>query len=377
LDWACLLTPLNQKLYEPPPAGDGYSLFMFFTGMLFLKGVLVSLAGPTPNYAIQHVLSTRSPREAALENMMMALVSLAPRFLLIAGITVLGLVFFTPELSQMGAKVDFEKILPNVVNKYVPIGFKGLILAGLLAAFMSTFVSTVNSGAAYIVNDIYRRYLRPNAPAQRYVILGYICSAGIILLGIAFGFVTVSVHLVTKWIVSALVPAFVAPNVLKWHWWRFNGYGFFAGMVSGTAAAILVPLLIPHLHDVTLFLFVLVISFLASVVVCLLTAPESDEVLMSFYRTVRPWGYWRPIYLKLQAANPAFQKNQDFRRDLFNLAVGLVWQTSMVTLPIYLVIQQYGRMWLSLLVFVLTSLILKFTWYNKLGPGQMYMPDSQ
>ena len=53
-------------------------------GMLFLKGVLVSMAGPTPNYAIQHILSTRSPREAALENMVMAVVSLAPRFLLIA-----------------------------------------------------------------------------------------------------------------------------------------------------------------------------------------------------------------------------------------------------------------------------------------------------
>jgi len=49
------------------------------------------MAGPTPNYSIQHVLSTRSPREAALENMMMALVSLAPRFLLIAGISVIGL----------------------------------------------------------------------------------------------------------------------------------------------------------------------------------------------------------------------------------------------------------------------------------------------
>ncbi len=71
--------------------------------MLFLKGVLVSMAGPTPNYAIQHVLSTRSPREAALENLMMAIVSLAPRFLLIAGIAVLGIVFFGPDLRGMAA----------------------------------------------------------------------------------------------------------------------------------------------------------------------------------------------------------------------------------------------------------------------------------
>jgi hypothetical protein len=78
LDWSNLMPELNKRIYSPiTQGGDGYSMFMFFTGMLFLKGVLVSMAGPTPNYAIQHILSTRSPREAALENMVMALVSLA------------------------------------------------------------------------------------------------------------------------------------------------------------------------------------------------------------------------------------------------------------------------------------------------------------
>ncbi len=159
---------LNKRIYSPiDQGGDGYSLFMFFTGMLFLKGVLVSMAGPTPNYAIQHILSTRSPREAALENMVMALVSLAPRFLLIAGIAVLGIVFFSPDLADMGSKVNFEKILPHVLHSYVPVGFKGILIAALIASFMSTFVSTVNSGAAYVVNDIYKRYINPTAPERR------------------------------------------------------------------------------------------------------------------------------------------------------------------------------------------------------------------
>ncbi len=141
-----------------------YSLFMFFTGMLFFKGVLVSMAGPTPNYAIQHVLSTRSPREAALENMVMAVVSLAPRFLLIAAIAVIGIVFFGPDLAQLvtakGKNAKFEEILPQVLSRgYIPVGFKGVLIAALLASFMSTFVSTVNSGAAYVVNDICMRCL--------------------------------------------------------------------------------------------------------------------------------------------------------------------------------------------------------------------------
>ena len=376
LDWSHLMPQLNTRIYGPMSAGgDGYSLFMFFTGMLLLKGVLVSMAGPTPNYAIQHVLSTRSPREAALENMVMAMVSLAPRFLLIAGITVLGLVFFSPDLAAMGAKVNFEKILPNVLNKYVPVGLKGILIAALLASFMSTFVSTVNSGAAYVVNDIYKRYLNPAATARRQVRLAWITSAAVVLLGIVFGLTTSNVHKVTEWIVSALIPAFVAPNVLKWHWWRFNGYGFFAGMVAGTAAAVLK--LAVNIHPVFGFLLILAISTAASVLVCLWTRPEEDAVLKSFYRAVRPWGFWEPIYQLCRAEDPAFQRNHDFRRDTFNIALGLVWQTSLVTGPIYLAIQHWREMWVSGAVFAVTSLILKFSWYDHLGPGQMYLVEQR
>jgi solute:Na+ symporter, SSS family len=372
LDWSHLMPELNKRIYNPiNQGGDGYSFFMFFLGMLFLKGVLVSMAGPTPNYAIQHILSTRSPREAALENMVMALVSLAPRFLLIAGITVLGIVFFSPDLAAMGTKVNFEKILPNVLQSYVPIGLKGILIAALIASFMSTFVSTVNSGAAYVVNDIYKRYINPSAPPRRYVVAAWITSSSVILFGIAFGFMTKNIHSVTEWIVSALVPAFVAPNVLKWHWWRFNGYGFFAGMAAGTAAAV-AKIYLP-IHPVFAFLLILAVSFAASILTCLATAPEKPEVLKEFYRTVRPWGFWGPILRLCQAEDPGFQSNRDFTRDAFNIGIGLIWQTSLVTSPIYLVIQHWKEMWLSLVVCVVTSVILKFTWYDKLGPGEMYL----
>ena len=386
IDWSNLIPRLNEKLYNPiSSGGDGYSIFGLFILMIFLKGVLVSMAGPTPNYAIQHVLSTRSPREAALENLMMAFASLAPRFLLIAGIGTLGIVYFGPELRSMAAgqgKVDFEVILPQVVNRHLPIGCKGLILAGLLAAFMSTFVSTVNSGAAYIVNDIYKRYLDPHGPARRYVLLSYLSSFIIIIVGIAFGFSARSVHSNTELLVSAIIPAFVIPNVLKWHWWRFNGYGFFAGMVAGTLSA-LVLLFVGkadymtrlHLEPIYLhpvyFLFpaIMALSSIASVGVCLLTRPETDEVLKSFYRTVRPWGFWQPVYEKCRADDPTIQPNRDFWRDWFNIVVGLVWEMSMVALQIFLVIQQPRKTWISLFVFVLTSAILKFTWYDKLEPA--------
>jgi SSS family solute:Na+ symporter len=391
LDWATREIPqLNDKLYHPVGAGgDGYAIFGLFVLMLFLKGVLVSMAGPTPNYAIQHVLSTRSPREAALENLMMAIASLAPRFLLIAGIGTLGIVYFGPEIREMaaGGKVDFERILPSVVDRHLPIGAKGLILAGLLAAFMSTFVSTVNSGAAYVVNDIYKRYIHPHGTPRRYVLLSYLSSIGIIVLGIAFGFATKSVHSITEVLVSVIVPAFVIPNVIKWHWWRFNGYGFFAGMVAGTASALVLLFIgkpdymkLLHLPAVTLhpvyvvFPIIMALATVASILVCLLTRPEEDEVLKRFYRTVRPWGFWGPIYDKCRAEDPTLEPNRDFWRDWFNIVVGLVWEMSMVALPIFLIIQQTRKMWTCLIVFVVTSAILKFTWYDKLEPAESFAP---
>ena len=98
------------------------------------------------------------------------------------------------------------------------------------------------------------------------------------------------------------MPAFVAPNVLKWHWWRFNGYGFFAGMVAGTAAAMLK--IYVHVHPVFAFLLILAVSFAASIVVCLLTRPEERRDPQKLLPNVRPWGFWKPIYRLCRAEDP-------------------------------------------------------------------------
>jgi hypothetical protein len=242
---------------------------------------------------------------------------------------------------------------------------------------MSTFVSTVNSGVAYIVNDIHKRYVNPNAEPRHYVRLGYFWSVIVILVGIAFGYTALNVHSVTRWLVSALVPAFVIPNVLKWHWWRFNGHGFWAGMAGGTAAALLVPLAAPRLHDVWLFLSVLSLSALASVLVCLLTQPEPDEVLKTFYRTIRPWGFWKPILEKCRADTPSLQPNGDCVRDWFNVLIGTVWQVAMVAAPIYLVLRDWPRFWVWTGTFLAISVVLKFTWYDKLAPGDGYLDPNK
>ena len=385
LNWTGRIEQLNNNIVK-----DGYSLFGVVIMMCLLKGLLISMAGPTAGYGMQHVLSTRSPREAALENWWMSIVQLVPRFLMITGIAVLGLVYFSPEVKQMlaaGERFDFEKVLPHVIAGYVPVGLVGILLAGLLAAFMSTFDSTINAGAAYMVNDVYKRYISPNSSQRTYVRLGYASTIALLVIGIFVGLHMQSIDQITKWIAAALYGGYVIPNMLKWHWWRFNGYGYFAGMVAGVLGGLLFSELIPPLIErlppafgllppaLLSFPLIIVVSALASVIACLKTPPEKDEVLESFYRSVRPWGFWKPVHQNLLKKYPNLKANTDFRRDAFNVAVGIVWQLTLNIIPICIIIGQYRTMWISIIVLAVTSVVMKFTWYDKLGPGQMYMTD--
>ncbi len=389
LDWSGLIDGLNQKI-----ADDGYTFLGFIVTVMFLKGLLVSMAGPTPGYGIQHLLSTRSPREAALENWWMSIVQLVPRFLMITGIAVLGVVFFRETINDLvsqnvaaggKASFDFEQVLPIVIREYIPIGLVGILMAGLLAAFMSTFDSTVNSGAAYMVNDVYKRYVNPDASQRTYILASYACSLLLVLVGIVIGITVTSIHSITTWITFALYGGYVAPNVLKWHWWRFNGHGYFAGMIAGVIVAVALQLPatingafgteLPTFPGLWAFFVTAPVSLIASIVVCLATPPESDEVLKKFYRDVRPWGFWKPVLKMLREEDPDFEPNRQFGWDALNVAVGIIWQLQLMVVPICLVIRQWNTFWISLTILAVTSIIMKFTWWDRLGPGEMYTTE--
>jgi SSS family solute:Na+ symporter len=378
VDWSNLIPSVNNRIAE-----DGYSLFGIFFMMVLFKGILASVAGPAPNYDMQKILSTRTPKEGAMMSFSTSAVLFFPRYLLISGITVLALVFFSSGLNAMGGQADFEKVLPYVINNFVPVGLKGLVLAGLLAAFMSTFDCTVNCGASYVVNDIYKRYIKRNAPEKQYVYMSYVASILIVIVGVSFGLLTKRIQDVTMWIVAGLYAGYIAPNLLKWHWWRFNGYGYFAGMIAGTLAAIFLSqmqIFLPDLYarfrqqtayfefNLALFPILLAFSTAASIIVSLLTPPDDEETLESFYKNVRPWGFWGPVYKKVAAEDPNFEKNRAFARDMVNVAVGMAWQLPLAVIPIFLVIREYKAMWISVAILVVTSIFLKFNWYDKLEP---------
>lgn len=361
LDWTGILDSVNQKIEN-----DGFSLFGFFFMMMIFKGIFSSIAGPVPNYDMQRILATKSPTDAAKMSGIVSLVMFFPRYMMVAGLTVLALVFLGPKLQAEGGAFDFELILPYAINNFIPVGLVGILIAGLLAAFMSTFAAAVNAAPVYFVNDIYKKYINSEKSDKTYVRLSYLSSFVLVAIGIVFGFLVDTINDMMQWIFGALFGGYTAANVLKWHWWRFNSYGFFWGMLAGLIASLLMPIVAPELQPLYAFPYILLFSAIGSVAGTLLTPPDEEDVLLAFYRKVRPWGFWGPIKEKLLQEDPEFLVNKDFKRDMTNILVGVIWQMTLVVIPIYLVIREFVPMAVGVGILLITSFILKKNWYDKL-----------
>ncbi|WP_207535362.1 sodium:solute symporter family protein [Desertivirga arenae] len=362
LDWSTTALPnVNDKI-----AADGFGIFGALFMMMLFKGIFASIAGPVPSYDMQRVLSARTPSEAAKMSFSTIFVMYIPRYLMVASFAVLGLVYLGPEMGKMGSNIDFEKVLPLSINQFVPTGLKGLVLAGFLSAFMGTFSAFVNAAPAYIVNDIYKKYINPNASDAKYIRLSVISSVLLVVVGIIFGFNASSLTKLTLWLTSALYGGYVAANVLKWVWWRFTGMGYFWGMLFGLIASTIKLFAFPDIVDIYVFPVILLVSALGCIVGTYLEPLPNREDVKEFYRKTRPWGFWGPIKEEVMREDPGFKPNKDFQKDMSNIIVGIIWQMSQVVIPIYFMIRENTQMVIWSGVLILTSIWLKKFWWDKL-----------
>ncbi|TZF81834.1 Na+:solute symporter [Pedobacter sp. BS3] len=362
LDWSTTSLPnVNDKI-----AADGFGLFGALFMMMLFKGIFASIAGPVPSYDMQRVLSARTPSEAAKMSFSTIFVMYIPRYLMVASFAVLGLVYLGPEMGKMGSNIDFEKVLPLSINRFIPVGLKGLVLAGFLSAFMGTFSAFVNAAPAYIVNDIYKKYINPHAPNKKYIRLSVISSVLLVLVGIVFGFNAASLNKLTLWLTSALYGGYVAANVLKWVWWRFTGNGYFWGMLFGLIASTAKLFFFPGIVDIYVFPVILLISLAGCIIGTYVEPLPNREAVKDFYRKTRPWGFWGPIKAEVMAEDPSFIPNKDFKRDMSNIIAGIIWQMAQVVIPIYFMIRENAQLMIWAIVLVLTSAWLKKFWWDKL-----------
>lgn len=366
LDWSQTLPQLNEKIKT-----DGFEIIGALFMMMLFKGFFSSLAGPVPGYDMQRLLSAKNPYEAAKMSGFTILVLFSPRYLMIAAFAVLALVFLTPELSNM-SQIDFETILPYSISKFVPVGLKGLLLTGLLSAFMGTFAAVINAAPAYIANDLLKNNLLPNKSEKTYVKYGYLSSLLLVIIGVFFGFFASSLNSITLWITASLFGGYTAANVLKWIWWRFNGYGYFCGMLVGLIASTIKLLFFSSWIDIYFFPIIFVLSILGCLFGSLLTPPDDMEKLKSFYKNVKPWGFWKPVFDQVKKTDKNFMQNKNFGRDMFNVLVGIIWQMSLIVWPMYLLIKKWDGFIISILVVIITTILLKKFWYDNLKKEENY-----
>jgi len=368
LDWHHIVDDANKKI-----SSDGFSLFGIFFMMMLFKGIFASLAGPAPNYDMQKILSTRSPQEASKMSGFVSIILLPIRYTMVIGLTVLALLYYNTISGDLQTPngTDFEKILPATINSFLPVGLMGLVLTGLLGAFMGTFSGTLNAAQAYLVNDIYLKYINPAASTRKTISMNYLAGLVVVITGVGLGIFVKDVNTILQWIVSGLYGGYAAANVLKWHWWRFNANGYFWGMLAGIVPAIALAVLksFDKLQGLDLYYWpVLFILSLAGSVIGSYAAPPTDAAtLESFYRNVRPWGFWKPVHQRVLQSDPSFMGNKNFGLNMFNAALGIVGQLCLTILPMYIVLWLKLPLLITVVILFIIIMILKRTWWDRLN----------
>lgn len=339
--------------------GTDYELFGLLLCIWVVKGLLLSFSGPEQLYDFQRFLAAKTPREASKLGALWGVIHTVrwPMAMALAAMGILGLA------EQSG---DPEKVLPSVIQSMLPTGVRGIVLAALLSGFLATFNSTVNGGASYIVKDIYHKYLNPNASQRQLILASYASSALLIVMGIAVSFAATSINQMFTWIMGTLGAGVLMPNVLRWYWWRINGWGYAAGTISGMIIS-LIQALVPALNGLPLYITFPVIALAVlfiTIAVSLCTPPTDSKTLDTFYRNVRPAGWWKPVAGETGA--PMAEIVKRFRTDLINVVLGIPWLTAMWLCPVYLVLHRFTESGLALAVVLALSVVLYFTWYLRL-----------
>lgn len=351
--------------------------------------VLWGFATPFESWTAQRYYAAKDERESSLIAWQWIFL-FSFRFMLMAGIGVLAL--------QLSTSItDPEQALGMVIRELIPIGIRGLLLAALLAAAMSTVDSFVNASAAYFVKDVYQAFINPAADGKKLMKVSYLMTFSIMTIGILLGWFVDSIGNIWGWIVMGLFTGMTFPNILKWFWWRFNGVGFAGGMVAGIVAAILFTfwgtdimtgifgadivkneyLFYPvyeadkitiegysHMEHVT-WMFVSVISVLGTFLSVFLGKPTDMNTLVDFYKRTKPFGFWGPVRAHCEPEFVAEVKTEN-KRDMSMILPACLWQVFLYWMMTSIVLKKWDAFIFSAIVVALISFILYKVWYKNL-----------
>ena len=185
-----------------------------------------------------------------------------------------------------------------------PPSLRGVMLAAFAAAYMSTIGTQLNWGASYVVNDVYRRFLRPIAAEAEYVVVSQVVTVALMLVSIY-----VTLHLASieqAWKLLIVTGAGTGTVLLlRWFWWRINAWSEVSAMAVAAAVSLYLQLVVKWDSDrprdfAYLMIVTVTVTTVAWLAVTWLTRPETDETLRTFYQRVLPYGPgWKPVAARL------------------------------------------------------------------------------
>ncbi len=311
-----------------------------FVSFLFLIFLLWTRSGQGDGYVAQRLFATKNERQSLLSSFWF---SFAGTVLMtwpwvvvgIGSLLLLPIATAAPELAA-----DPELAYPMMIVEMMPAGLRGLMVATFLAAFMSTMDTHLCWGASYLVNDVYRRFVRRGDTERHYVLASRLAVVALVLVAAVTAWQMESIR--RAWIYIIELTAGVAIVwLLRWYWWRVNAWaevsamaGSFVlangavwtgllhrmGMVSDSGLAQVSRFYGGEFDFIRATIILLACTGLW-LVVTLNTTPDEESRLQTFYRRVRPGGWWGPI----AASCPEVLVTHDARRQWLGFGLGLLF----------------------------------------------------
>jgi Na+/proline symporter len=269
-------------------------------------------------YIAQRIFSARNERDGLLSVLWfnVAHYALRPWPWII---TALAAVVLFPQLGPAHAESGYMLVVRN----HVPHAWSGIIVAGFLAAFMSTVATQLNWGASYLVSDFYRRFVQEGASESHYVTVSRLATVLLVALSAFVAWQLTSVG--SAWqIVLELGAGTGLVYILRWYWWRINAWSEISAMASALVVSLTLYFTHPFSGNASVVfaksaLTTTGLTTVAWIVVTLFTAPESNAVLVKFYEKVRPdIRGWKPI----ARLAPEVPKTSDLKANLMAWLLG-------------------------------------------------------
>ena len=280
-------------------------------------------------YVAQRMLAARNERHARAAVLLFnaAYYGLRPWPWILVGLCSL-LVF--PDLASIGRA--FPELDPSIINddlaypamlqRVLPPGWLGLVIASLAAAYISTISTHLNWGSSYIVHDVYRRFLKPDASEREQVLIGRI---SIVVMMFIAGFIALQLSNALQGfeIMLQIGAGTGLLFILRWFWWRINAVSEVVAMVVSFAVALGFKLGGSTLASWQELLLGVTITTVAWVTATLLTPPADEETLKRFCRTINPGGPgWTHIYAKLGTGDVASNESVNIPRGILCMVLG-------------------------------------------------------